>query len=533
MTSNLWQFAVPRAICTYTEKKKQYIWIRFEDIEEFVSKGGTPLGSKLLMQDANDILFLWRQVFIDDDRAFCRIVNSAKLAIVDRICWTSKRDLERDLFALIFVGRPFWSPLPWNSQDTKVLAHAPGNTNAIWLAQKNVQPVSKAASTFNAKHFVPIVKKYHRKVDVWDPDVPGVAFPFSEVRKTCWNEECFWGNHWETASSIRHLERIITMLCDDAGIDPESPQLQIECNGLRIKEGVFESGDLIIATSKSPDQLQRGLAHFPMPSSYPIPFKLPHAKAARVPNLPLAPKGTSWISIYTGHDLLSLAFRLDVNKIPWFDCFRFPSPSLLPDQPLSHEEKQQFLKRFLNCRDPIFPESAEINPKKASPKKPITDAQPPPFLTDLTQSAKNSSSKVLKNGQFCGHGESAFSVFDIAIEKSTDLQVAIFKGKSKTQDPQLLLARLPNKGTRWLTIFNQKWFAPTGEINLPAAPQWLDIPPGDPRINPKNIHLAQLSIGFEFPIDSQDPSDISWLTVDAWPSGHKGKPVVLVDVETA
>lgn len=167
------------------------------------------------------------------------------------------------------------------------------------------------------------------------------------------------------------------------------------------------------------------------------------------------------------------------------------------------------------------------------PKGPLVGALSPSFIAAYTKVATGSASKELTKGKFCGHGEPTFTVFDIAINGSTELEVAAWMGTSETDDPELLLARVPGVGTRWLTLFNQKWFAPTGNLNLPSTPEWIDIKPGDERIDPEGLVIASLAIGFEYPSDAQNENDISWMTIDGWPQGHKGKPIVLVDVEVA
>ena len=163
---------------------------------------------------------------------------------------------------------------------------------------------------------------------------------------------------------------------------------------------------------------------------------------------------------------------------------------------------------------------------------PIADAPPPTHLRGCVTASTSDSGTVLRSGAFCGHGEATFTVFDISVHGTIDLEVAAWIGDSQTEDPQCVLARIPANGDRWLVIFDQAWQGDDGILRLPETPVWIDVQKDDERVAEENICRARLSVGFEYPSDARNINDVSWLAIDAWPEGNDESPVVLVSAET-
>jgi hypothetical protein len=157
-------------------------------------------------------------------------------------------------------------------------------------------------------------------------------------------------------------------------------------------------------------------------------------------------------------------------------------------------------------------------------RAPIAGAQSPSFLTGFTREpATSKSAKELLKGKFCGHGEPTYTVFDIVCDGHDELDAL-----ARTHpDPDLVLVRVPGNSGPWLVIFDLAWC----DEGVPKEPQWHTLDE-ETEIGVKEVTgRAFLSIGFEYPCDADDVNSISWLTIDVWPQGHSGTPVVLVDRE--
>ena len=171
-------------------------------------------------------------------------------------------------------------------------------------------------------------------------------------------------------------------------------------------------------------------------------------------------------------------------------------------------------------------------------RTPISGAAPPGFLTGHCRPATSTkAAKNLLKGNFCGHGEPTFTVFEVVIGGAEKLELAAIMPSedSETPDPELLMARKLGADGPWLVLFDQNWADDSGSFRLPSTTVWRTVSDEEHEELDDDgaIVEGQLAIGFEYPCDAAAVDDVSWITVDVWPDGHKGEPIVVVDCEAA
>ncbi len=538
MESDLWKFATDHSLLT----EREFAWMGFEDLERFVADGGVlSNASRVVKEYPNDLCFLWRQIIRTDDKAFVRVRARSQGAIVDRLCWCSKSPIVPRAYSLYPLGKLRCAEVPWDSLDAQIdLIPSVNRWHKLWISWDQPSEVETNTGIRQIEHFV---KRFGKRTasKFWKEDDPGVPLPLRELRQYWWNSGMMDGNYWSTVFDEIAFARDISSICQVANVDVDSDAVQIECTLFDLESCQLQLGDLLVATATHESAFEESLSQIPVWSTSPIIWRLAASEVEQFRCLPKLAQGAHWVSIWTGHDLLPLVCRL--GRGAWDPCshHELPDRELLPRYEMTHDQKQAFLRRFsppdrvlVAPKSQIEPDASVVElPSLKGSATPLSTFESPTFLSGLVHPAVSNASEELKKGKFCGHGEPTFAVFDIAIDEQVELELAAWMGNSETQDPELLLARVPGTGTKWLTLFNQKWFTPEGNLKLPDSPQWIEVPLDDKRIDSKGLVIASLAIGFEYPSDAQNENDISWLTIDAWPKGHKGKPVVLVDVETA
>lgn len=154
-------------------------------------------------------------------------------------------------------------------------------------------------------------------------------------------------------------------------------------------------------------------------------------------------------------------------------------------------------------------ELAPIDRSDMRPRRPVLGAAPPDWLSGLVREAANDGpAGFLWNGDFCGHGEPAYSVFDIRIENHELLEICLIQD---AQIGSLLTARPKNSERPWNILHHGEWFRsgtakPTAPVSKRADEFMAQPGPGGNR-------AMRLAIGFEYPIECTSPNDISWVTV--------------------
>ncbi len=157
--------------------------------------------------------------------------------------------------------------------------------------------------------------------------------------------------------------------------------------------------------------------------------------------------------------------------------------------------------------------------KKAKPKA-------PGYLASIARPARRTGrpAALLADGAFCGHGEPTFGVWDLSVGGSSELRVA-----------------LPLEGSEgWPVVRVQ---AASGDASALAydsrqAPA-SEAPPDSPAAETAPYRCAgcggevfAVSVGFEFPGDSESPEDVSWFALAIECTGCR-QAAIAWDHETA
>lgn len=180
-------------------------------------------------------------------------------------------------------------------------------------------------------------------------------------------------------------------------------------------------------------------------------------------------------------------------------------------------------------------------------RRPIRGAPPPNHLVGVAvESRGDGPSAALMNGDFCGHGEPTFTVFDIEIDGSREVEIAVEadddvmldeedeEGEEAELPIRRLLARSPRSDGLWTVIHDETWVSGS----YPSFPSQV-VKESDSEIEPVltddgEPELMRLSIGREYPAETESVGDVSWVAVVAKPVHGEDEEdlVCLVSVET-
>ncbi len=171
------------------------------------------------------------------------------------------------------------------------------------------------------------------------------------------------------------------------------------------------------------------------------------------------------------------------------------------------------------------------------PPKPrqIKGALPPAYFDGMVREStpKSPAAKALHEGKFCGHGEPVMSIFDFVIDGVELFEVsAMFL--EEDEDPSqmngvVVALRKPGEKT-WIPIYRREWEeAGQGLIGVKRKPI-SDKERRSLEENAGQLQSCRVSIGFEYPSDTDSRDCVSWLTIDVAESGKK-KPLCIVNAE--
>lgn len=361
--SELWNFA-----CQHSPQLGQdSAWLPFEDLERFVASGRTISNASRLMQEyPNDICFLWRQMFGTDDKAFVRIRERPSGAVIDRVCWCSESPIIPRTYALYHLGKLHCSEHPWDSSDEQVPLNSEcRHWHKLWISWERPSKLARNTGVHDIEFFRDLFgKRTSRKQ--WSVDAPGVALPLRVYRERWWNSEMMGGNCWSTVFDEGWYARIISSLCRAAHVDVDSDAIQIECTLFDLESRQLQLGDVLICTTADESSLSESLAQLPVWSTSPIVWRLTTNEIAQWGPLPAPNRGSNWLSIWTGHDLLPLVCRLGRHAYEPCSHHLLPDREFLPRSPMTLEQKNHFLKRFPLPDRVLVTTGVNINPVHAT-----------------------------------------------------------------------------------------------------------------------------------------------------------------------
>lgn len=176
-------------------------------------------------------------------------------------------------------------------------------------------------------------------------------------------------------------------------------------------------------------------------------------------------------------------------------------------------------------------EDAPLSRLDQKDRKPIRGATPPSHLAGLVVEARGDGpSASLMNGEWTGHGEPTFTVFDVEIEGSHNVEMAvetdeeIDEEEMEEDDEGPMIRRVLVRGAGsdgpWTVIHDVTWGVDEeGGQTFPWCPPEPVID-DDEEIEPVTTEDGEpetfrVSIGLEYPPDAQSVGDVSWVTVVA------------------
>lgn len=157
-------------------------------------------------------------------------------------------------------------------------------------------------------------------------------------------------------------------------------------------------------------------------------------------------------------------------------------------------------------------EPAPLDRGDAVNKRPIRGAIPPVWLKRIADEADPSGpGRFLADGEFCGHGEPTFGVFDVVLDGQSELELAFLESESRMR----VLARPARACGTWTLLHDSNWFEYSGgQPNLPSGRCVGDHPAAAPfQTTSGETARFKVAVGFEYPCECTSESDVSWIAV--------------------
>jgi len=146
--------------------------------------------------------------------------------------------------------------------------------------------------------------------------------------------------------------------------------------------------------------------------------------------------------------------------------------------------------------------------REMRPDRPILGALPPPWLAGCVRESKQAGPAAeLWTGDWRGHGEPAYTVFDVMLSGSEWLEIAAEEGDSGIG---ILMARPAGSSSDWTVLYDLSWF---NGSQRPAGPQRIPAERGVASPGPTGSTRLKAALGFEYPIDCTSVDEVSWIAV--------------------
>jgi hypothetical protein len=189
-------------------------------------------------------------------------------------------------------------------------------------------------------------------------------------------------------------------------------------------------------------------------------------------------------------------------------------------------------------------ENAPLSRLDQANRKPIRGATPPAHLAGVAVEARGDGpSSSLMNGEFCGHGEPTFTVFDVEIDGSRDIELAVETDEEIDEEemeeddegPMIrrVLARRAGSDGPWTVLHDVTWgMDEEAGRTFPWCPPEPEMDDDDD-IQPVETEEGEaetfrVSIGLEYPPDAQSTGDVSWVAIVAVGTEQVGEEVFCV-----
>lgn len=151
-------------------------------------------------------------------------------------------------------------------------------------------------------------------------------------------------------------------------------------------------------------------------------------------------------------------------------------------------------------------EAAPLDRLSQTSRKPIAGAAPPLFLTPFAVPAQaDGPAALLLGGEFCGHGEPTFTVFDLAVDGQREVNLAL---PFDDVDEPTALVRGAGQHGPWRKLFALHELFPDccSHDGTGRPPQPITDDAGSPSV-------LRVAIGCEYPCDATSVDLISWVAL--------------------
>jgi len=157
---------------------------------------------------------------------------------------------------------------------------------------------------------------------------------------------------------------------------------------------------------------------------------------------------------------------------------------------------------------------------------------PPDYLEGKVVPPKNGGpAKLLQHGQWCGHGEPRFNIFDIQSGDENTFTLQLSESDDEALNAPIVMVKA-DSGIEFAIYDSRKH--PASIYNPMYNPPSSGEPKFQPNFQCPNCggQKFMASVGFEVPSDSDSPTDTSWFTLAVKCVGC-GWEEIIYDDETA
>ena len=130
---------------------------------------------------------------------------------------------------------------------------------------------------------------------------------------------------------------------------------------------------------------------------------------------------------------------------------------------------------------------------------------------------------LMMTGEFCGHGEPTFTVFDLVLDGSREFELSL--PFEPGEEPTVQIRSIAGQGD-WKSLFSIRHLFPN------ACYQPGGAPPQPVMDEHSNLIPVRAAIGFEYPPDAASVDEVSWIAI-AIEWGPHGERDISFSYETA
>lgn len=174
--------------------------------------------------------------------------------------------------------------------------------------------------------------------------------------------------------------------------------------------------------------------------------------------------------------------------------------------------------------------------RKSKGRGPIAGAAAPGWLGGCIAAGVDADGPAqgLLDGEFCGHREPTFTVFDLELDGTREIELAVEQDEDeeaadKEEGGRVLrvLGRGAGSGAAWTVLFDRAWIDWEREDGPAGCPGERVLVPAAEVKSAVDGERQRVAVGLEYPCDAGSAAEVSWMTVLFTPVGEDEVFVVL------